>query len=119
MLNDQNLNAPKGNPGYKYAYKESGYPEHSSLPKEEYQSSFCQYHQGGLYIDPLQEYIKATKRYMQQHQNKHMIATTVNRKYRTIIILGEVNRIKLQILLDLGATRNHLYPEVARKVHIE
>jgi hypothetical protein len=89
------------------------------MARHECKAAFCQYHNEGLYNDHIHEHLEATKRYIQRHQRNHRIATTVNPKYRTIIILGEVNETKLRILLDSGATGNHLHPDVARKLQIK
>jgi hypothetical protein len=89
------------------------------MAQHEYRATFCQYHNEGLYNNHIHNHLEATKRYIQRHQQNHRIATTVNPKYRTIIILGEVNKTKLQILLNSEATGNHLHPDVTRKLQIK
>ena len=110
---------PRGNPKCKCAYEESGHPAHSDLPKEECRAVFCQYHHDGLYVSHLEEHIRAVQSYMDRHQQHHLIASTIDRKYRTIIILAEINNTKLRILLDLGATGNHIRSKLVKKLCIE
>jgi predicted aspartyl protease len=56
---------------------------------------------------------------MQRHQTKHMIAAAIDPKYKIIVILGEVNKTKLRILLDSGATGNHMNPDTAEKLQLK
>lgn len=113
------LICPQGNPECNCAYEESGHPEHESMTRQECRAMFCQYHNEGLYNDHVHEHLEATKRYIQRHQRNHRIATTVQPRYRTIIILGEINENKLRILLDSGATGNHLHPDVVKRLQIQ
>ena len=110
---------PRGNPRCRCAYEESRHPTHSDLHKRECRATFCQYHHGGLYVDSLEEHVRAVQSYMDRHQKKHMIATTANRKHRTIVILAELCDLKIRILLDSGATGNHIHPEVVEKLQIK
>jgi hypothetical protein len=48
-----------------------------------------------------------------------MIATTVRPRYRTIIIIGEISGEKVRILLDSGATGNHISPDTARRLRLK
>jgi hypothetical protein len=110
---------PQGNPECQCAYEESGHPAHSSLPQEKCRAVFCQDHHDGLFENHLEEHFRSVQSYMDRHLKKHLIAATINPKYRTIIILAEVNEVKLRILLDSGATGNHMNPEVAAKLRIK
>jgi hypothetical protein len=56
---------------------------------------------------------------MQQHQKEHLIASAVNPKHQTIVILAEYDETKLRILLDSGATGNHIKPELVQKLRIK
>jgi hypothetical protein len=48
-----------------------------------------------------------------------MIAAAIDPKYKIIVILGEVNKTKLRILLDSGATGNHMNPDTAEKLQLK
>jgi hypothetical protein len=111
---------PQGDLKCRCAYEESGHPEHASLPDYKCKAPFCQHHHNGaLYNDYVKDHFEAVKKYMQRHQNKHMIAAATNPGYKIIVILGEIDKRKLRILLDSGATGNHMNPDTAKSLQLK
>ena len=97
-------------------YKESGHPAATSLSKDNCEATTCHIHKKGPYKQRI--ILETMAIYKRRHAQSQLIAAAMDSKYKTIIIHATIKGKPIRILLDSGATGNHLQPSIAEELKI-